>query len=184
MTLCKDVPKRAEEVLMSKGMPKEQVNIIIAEYVKKYQRLAIDIKHSFEQNKLLIQQNFENSILEASIDGSPLSIVSSSNVFTTALMDGQNSLSLSPSLEMINYFDIEEVQILKLANKYEPPHRLVEIRTCIEELKDKDLPISTRKVAKSKISTFLFTVGKKAAKHAEDIGIKLLSAYLEKKVIG
>ena len=183
MTICKDLPKRAEELLLSKGIPRERATLLISEYLKKYQRLIIDIKHSFEQNKLLIQQQFENTVLESSLSGDPIGIVSSSAAFSAAVLTSPVSQN-TRNLQVQKLFDQEELQFLQLAQKYGDTIKQIEIRTYIEQLKDKDLPIITRKDAKSKLLNFLCMVSKKAAKHAEDIGVKLLSTYLEKKIEG
>lgn len=177
--------------------PEEAIKLITKEYansaeafdamqgiMKKYQRLLLDIKHQQERIKMLMKQDFENIALENTMYGEELSLLNSKGLIkdSTYFIGGKiNSFGLDMSAEGYSENDAE---ILKIVTKYGSKEDLTIIKSSIDKLKDEDASQTDKISSSEKIKGFLIKAFKKTGAHAEAIGVKVLTTYLDNLVKG
>lgn len=180
--LCTISPDAAIEMIKDKFPDPIQALEIIQTFTKKYNRLSIDLKHQQQRLQLMLKQDIENSLLEISIKG------------TAAIIFEQNSLVkesisyIEQGFQMPNFNSYsasnEELKILNTASEYGKNDELIQIKSNLEILKDNELSLSEKQTAVDKIKSFLLKAGKEAVKQAQDIGVKILTTYLDNLVNG
>lgn len=182
--LCIINPDAAMELLKEKFPDPTKALQIIQDYTKKYNRLSIDLKHQQQRLQLMMKQDIENSLLEISIHGTASLIFDETNLIKESISHLENGLTMPSFVRTNGRYTQEDIRIIEIATKYGEDKDIVFVKSSIELLKDKEVSQSERQTATDKLKTFLIKAGKKALKHAEDIGVKVLIAYLENKTKG
>lgn len=184
LELCSENPSAAELLLSDKILEKDEISDLIKYFSKKYKRIKIDIKHEQERLILALNHEFENTIIELNDYNNTTSFLKKSTLLDeTSLIQSLNQ-TIKSSLKKNVYYTSEDEKILEVASKYGNEKDLIDIKSNIEILRDSDTPKKDRISAVDKIKIFLIKVGKKSLKHAKEIGIKVLTKYLESKVNG
>ncbi len=179
MDLCIENPDLANEILDSKFKNNNEVKELINFFSKKYKRLSLDIKHQKERLKLSLNQEFENSIMELDIQSNPAYLIGGSNIIVESFKDYKLESNSNLKFNLHFKYSEEEERIFQIALKYGEERDLMEVKSNVEILKDQDIPKREKISAKEKLKAFLIKAGRKSFKHAEDIGVKLLTKYLE-----
>jgi len=151
--------------------------------MKKYQRLSLDIKHQQERIKMSMKQDFENIALESTVYDNELSILNSKGLIKDSnyFIDGQIK---SFGLDIREGYSKNDTEILKIVTKYGSKEDLTLIKSNIDKLKDEDASQTEKISSSEKIKGFLIKALKKTGEHAETIGVKVLTTYLDNLVKG
>lgn len=151
--------------------------------MKKYQRLSLDIKHQQERIKMSMKQDFENIALESTMYNEELSILNSKGLIkdSTYFIGGQIK---SFGLDVNEGYSKNDTEILKIVTKYGSKEDLTLIKSNIDKLKDEDASQTEKISSSEKIKGFLIKALKKTGEHAETIGVKVLTTYLDNLVKG
>lgn len=183
MQVCNDTPELAYELLSKKFDAPSKALEIIQDFSTKYRRLIIDVEHQKQRMQLLMQQGVENRLLELDMYAAPSKLLEKTSPFEMSIFKNDDFTIIVDRVH--NKYSKEEKRILELAKKYgSGEEEVVKIKSQLEQVKDEELPLKQRKSAGQKIKSFLFKAGKKAVKHAEDIGVKILTKYLENLMNG
>lgn len=182
--LCTINPDAAMEMLKPKFPDPIKALEIIQTFTKKYNRLSIDLKHQQQRLQLMMKQDIENSLVEINIHGSAALMFDSDGLVKDSIGYLEKGTQMPSFINPKSKYSKEDMQIIDIATRYGEENEIVFIKSSIEILKDKEISVSERQTAVDKIKSFLFKAGKKALKHAEDIGVKVLTAYLENKTKG
>ncbi|GAB2956731.1 hypothetical protein GCM10027048_23640 [Hymenobacter coalescens] len=177
--------------------PEEAAKLVAKEYansievfdamqgiIKKYQRLLLDIKHQQERIKMLMRQDFENFALEKTMYNEELNLLNSKGLIkdSTYFIGGKvGSFGFDASAEGYSKNDAE---ILKIVAQYGSKEDLTLIKSSIDKLKDEESSQTDKISSSEKIKGFLIKALKKTGEHAENIGVKVLTTYLDNLVKG
>jgi hypothetical protein len=200
MSLCKDDPRAAEKALAEIGVDEMSSSHVVALYAKEYGRLLMDVRHEFEHKKLLLQHRFESELLEVGADrlvprlesGHPSAFLSLAGNFGPISINftGSNVQSgntLATVEQMLNggitYSDYDR-ELFRLFERHADSLEAAQLRSDLDQLKDRDLPQASKKTAKQKILSFLHKTMATAGEGASKIAADALAAYLEKMVTG
>ncbi|MDN4166877.1 hypothetical protein QWY31_15300 [Cytophagales bacterium LB-30] len=175
VSLCVSSPDEVLSHLQENEFDTAEAIEIIKEFSKKYKRLLLDINHQKQKIELSLKQEFENRLIESDINLSSRELM----LFSSEKPNSTTNILL---MDDMNRFSKQEYQILELATKYSEKSKLPEVKTNLEILRDSEIPSEEKKVALNKLKSFIFKTGRKAVKHAEDIGVKVLLKYLESQV--
>lgn len=182
--LCSKNPDSALEILKNKFPNPTKALEIIQDFTKKYQRLSIDIKHQQQRIQLTMKQEIEAALLEFNIQGTAALMFDMDGSIKKSINFVESNLQLTELAKNNRRYSEEDFVIIDLAKKYGEENEIVSIKSNIEKLKDMQMSFSERQTAMDKVKSFLIRTGRKAMKHAEDIGVKVLTTYLESQVKG
>lgn len=200
MKLCGDDSARAEEILESKGLSQNEAAFAVEKYAREYRRLILDTKHEFERKSLVLRQKLEVDIAEK---GTPPSLSWTQeglpSILTAAATGGNIAINIG-SLSVVNAAKIQtEVEqlvngsvnygsndklLLDLFSRYADRLEALQLRSDLDQLKDKSTPEPTRKTAKQRLLGFLRKAAHKAGEMAEKVAVEALSKYLESVFMG
>lgn len=199
MDICAINPDEAREIISDLKIPKEQQDKIFQKYSKEAKRLQLDLKQERESRLLQIKHCLENELQEFSIEGKlsqyvnslvPNSITSQNGLCIRNKIDTQ-IININPQIigkvegvvsRVINgniEFAQEEKELFKLIELY--TEKAIEnetLKSAIYELNDTGIPQEQKRMAWQKLSSFLCKVANKVG----DVGVCLLSKYLEQKI--
>ena len=175
MELCMNSPDKAIEILSHDISDSSKVIDIINDLSKKYKRLMTDIKHQKEKIQLLMKQDLENTLLDYEFNHS-------SNLFVGKISgDFVKNNNQDRITSYTNRYSEEEKKILELVNQTGDISKIIIITSEIDQIKDPNLPYEQRMSSAQKIKSFLNKLGRKAIGKIEDLSIKLLIEYIDKK---
>lgn len=201
MDLCASDPEEAMHILNSKEISNDSKQKIISKYVKESKRLLLDLKHERETKLLTIKQKLENELQEGEINDEIVGyieswlpkVTSTSNVLHGSSVQPTNVININPQfIQTVNgivskeingtiNFSTEEEEFLKLIEKYaEKTLEVTDLKSALYELKDKVTGKEEKRSAWQKLYGFLGKVADKVG----DVGVALLSKYLEQKIYG
>lgn len=198
MDICAINPSEASKIINKSKLPQEQRDTIFQKYIKEAQRLQLDIKHERELKLLQIKQCLELELQEVSINDEltnyinqkvPIALSDSSfsrhksthtqiiniNPQIIGKVEGVVSRVVNGGIELSN----EEREICKLIELYSAKATEVEsLKSAIYELRDNAISKDEKKMAWQKLYGFIGKIGDKIG----DVGVSLLSKYLEQKI--
>ena len=198
MDLCATNPDEAEKILDSLNFDDSKKRTILTKYIKESQRLSLDLKQEKERKILEIKHRLQNEINELEIDenlqnyiensfpnnlnkminNSPLNI-DKQNIFINSQIiqkvEGIVANEINGNIE----FDFEEKQIENLIEKYSADiTEKTELTNSLYELKDNSISKEIKRTSWQKLYGFIAKVGDKVG----DVGVALLTKYLEQKI--
>jgi len=197
MELTQRNSKEAEVILQRLGMKPINAFSLVSKYAKECTRLKLDAKYEEERKLLEIKYRFQNELLEIT-DGDATRITQAiqlPSVFSLSNNTGPITITLSnlsasdsAVIESIVQQEVnggviytsEDNQLIGLFNKYADTLAAVALKSELDQLKDTSLPTDERKTAKQRITGFLYKVGQVAS----DVGVNVLTTYLEKLLTG
>lgn len=179
--LCTISPDEAMEMIKVKFPNPSQALEIIQSFSKKYNRLSIDLKHQQQRLQLMLKQDIENSLLEINIQGTATFMFEQNGLIKDSISYVERGFTM-PSFN--SNLTKEELEIISIASEFNNGAELVQIKSNLEILKDRELSTSEKQTAIDKIKSFLIKSGKEALTQTKDIGIKVLTTYLEGLVNG
>lgn len=182
--LCTINPDAAMEMLKPKFADPVKALEIIQTFTKKYNRLSIDLKHQQQRLQLMMKQDIENSLVEINIHGTAALMFDNNGLIKDSIGYLAQGTQMPSFVNPKSKYSTEDMKIIEIASMYGDENDVVLVKSNIEILKDYEISLSERQTAVDKVKSFLFKAGKKALKHAEDIGVKVLTAYLENKTKG
>lgn len=199
MDICAINPDEARKIICDLKIPKEQQDKIFQKYSKEAKRLQLDLKQERESRLLQIKHCLENELQEFSIEENlsqyvnslvPKSINSQNGLCIRKKIDTQ-IININPQIigkvegvvsRVINgniEFAHEEKELFKLIELY--TEKAIEnetLKSAVYELNDTGIPQEQKRMAWQKLSSFLCKVADKVG----DVGVSLLSKYLEQKI--
>lgn len=199
MNICSLNPEEAKEIISNSKIPKENQDRIFQKYCKEAQRLQIDIKHERESRLLQIKQQLEVELYETSLIHElpnyinsliPKSLYLGSDIYTTSKINNQ-TININPQIigkvegivsrviEGNINFSIEERELNKVIELYSDKTSEKEtLKAAVYELKDNAISKEEKRIAWQKLYGFICKVADKIG----DVGVNLLTKYLEQKM--
>ena len=198
MGLCQNDLSSAEALLLRSEINPTEANRLLTKFIKEYRRLLLDIEHERKRKLLEIELRLENDIfelanapdLELLQPVQPTTLLSLSSGFDPINITISNSsVSINSGtqsfIEQAIYGDIQythqDKELIQFFEKYAERLERVQLRSCLDELKDTSLPENERKNAMQKIAGFLYN---KVVPAVGPSVLQLLTAYLQKILIG
>jgi|GEM_PF-7002602 len=145
--------------------------------MKKYQRLMLDIKHQQQKVKMLIKHELENLALEGSIQSKELDLLNSKGLLSDSAYFIEDEFILNRGT-----YSESELEIIRIAKKHGNQGDVAFVKSSIDKLKDNEVSPTEKISSAEKVKGFLLKAAKKAAQHAEEIGVKVLTSYLDNLV--
>lgn len=176
MDVCVYDPDKAAELLRNRFEDSIELQSVISDLTKRYKRLLLDVKHQREKIMLLMRQDFESELMNIDIDGGANLILNNFESLEVSTVSNPYD-----RVFMESYSD-EEQSIISIAKEHENSDEVLIIKSNLDQMKDSSLPEHQRQSAAQKVKSYLFKIGKKAIDKAEDLGIKILVEYIDKKV--
>jgi hypothetical protein len=201
MDMCASDPEEAIKILNNKEVNEGTKQKILAKYIKEAKRLMLDLKHERELKLLSIKQKIESEFQESSLSEQMNKYVeslvpkatSTSNILQIEAPYQTQIINYSPQyIQTVNgivareisgtiNFSPEEDEFLKLIEKYaQQTTELADLKTALYELKDRAKTNEEKRSARQKLYGFLGKVADKVG----DVGVALLSKYLEQQIFG
>ena len=202
MDLCSTNPSEAQKFIDKLEIDNSKKNQILHKYIKESQRLLLDLKQERELKFLSIKHRFESELNEYTIDDNIIQYIEDSlpNAKTTrSLLNNSTkiinnqTININPQIiskvdgivcSEINgniQFTSEEREIEKLIEKYTTGiSETAELQSSLYELKDSSASNEQKRGAWQKLYGFLGKVADKVG----DVGITLLTKYIEQQMNG
>lgn len=199
MDLCSSNPIEAQKLINELGISEQKKQSILKKYVKESQRLLLDIKQEREVKIISIKHRLQNELQEYELskdiieyieNSVPSSEVTKPLTFGNQIIQNQ-TIILNPQIiskvegivvnELNGHisFSPEEQEFSKLIEKYTSGvSEASELQTSLYELKDNASSKEQKRGAWQKLFGFLGKVGDKVG----DVGVALLTKYLEQKI--
>jgi len=200
MELCISNPVEAERILADlDNIDEAKRKNILTKYIKESQRLILDIQQERELKILNIKHRFQNEIKEVEINevvekyirdslpsgkefsnvSSPTQIIQNQSIYINSQiiekLDGIVSKEINGNINFTN----EEVQLEKLIERYVSDfNEKTELKNGLFELKDSSSSKETKRASWQKLYGFLGKVADKVG----DVGVSLLTKYLEQQI--
>ena len=174
-----DNPESAIDLVTKKYGNNTEVLDVIQGIMKKYQRLMLDIKHQQQRIRMMMEQEFENLELEGGVNIRSLDLLNSKGVISDSTYFIEDDFALSKSA-----YSESELSIMQIAKKHGSQSDIALVKSSIDKLKDAEMSPTEKISSAEKVKGFLLKAGKKAAQHAEDIGVKVLTSYLDNLIKG
>ena len=198
MDLCSSNTHEAEEIINNLSIDKIAKDKIIKKYVKESKRLLLDIRQEREVKLINIKHRLQNELQEIEISKELLEYINSSIpdseskniILGSQVIQNQNFYINSQIIEKVDGIVAnelngninlapEEQQILKLIEKYSLDiANATDLKTALYELKD---TASTKEAKRSSWQKIYGFIGKVADK-VGDVGVALLTKYIEQKM--
>lgn len=210
LDLASSNPQQAEELLRNKNIEPAEITQILTKYSKEARRIYVDMKHQREQKMLGVRQRCESELVEVFpreistevidqlVDSAVPRVFPTSSVLggvqsVPALLGHASGASLTVNIrpqivEAVNAIVAQEItgdvklgiqdrELLQLIQQY-ASHRQVELASDVREIADDTAPRAGRLLARQRLKAFLYGIAAKAP----DVGVGLLTAYLEKRI--
>lgn len=200
MDLCSSNPKEAENLINKLDILEPKKQVILKKYIKESQRLLLDIKQEREIKIISIKHRLQDELQEFDLSKDIIEYIENavpSSEFTrnltflgnqtiqnqTILINPQiigkvDGIVISELNGNIN-FSPEEQELNKLIEKFSKSlSEATELQTSLYELKDSASSKENKRGAWQKLYGFLEKVGDKVG----DVGVALLTKYLEQKI--
>jgi len=198
LALVSEDSASAEARLLAAGVDRNLVGQYVDRYKRDLKRLQLDIKHDYERKTLLLVQAVEADAVEAESTAMPQAAIVSKpsdlinvvgNLGPVTLQFGLGSFSSAPNviagerimLGRVNYTD-EDRHILDLAAMEDEPVRAAQLRSDVDRLKDPGTSLEDRHTAVQRLKGLVFKSIGYAGRKVDEVGTKLLIAYLEEQL--
>ncbi len=201
MDLCASNPDEARKHIDDYKIPESQKQKIFQKYVKEAQRLTLDLKHDRELKFISIKHRLENELQETQLSNDVLDYVNSAlpdfkesrNILSARPIINAQTVNINP--QIINRvegivcnelngninFTPEEQELNKLIENYAGElSEITKLKTALYELKDN---ATTKDQKRSSWQRLYGFIGKVADKIG-DVGVALLTKYIEQKMNG
>lgn len=198
MDLCSSNIHEAEKIINNLSIDKLSKDKIIKKYVKESKRLLLDIAQEREVKLINIKHRLQSELQEIEITSELLEYINNSVpnseskniILGSQVIQNQNFYINSQIIEKVNgivanelngniNLTPEEEQILKLIEKYTLDiTNKTDLKTALYELKDVASSKEAKRSSWQKLYGFLGKVGDKVG----DVGVALLTKYIEQKM--
>lgn len=198
MDICASNPQEATRIINQLENSDNTKHQIIQKYIKEAQRLLLDIKQEREQKIMAIKHRLESELQEYELSSELNNYVNnvvSNPKFDSILLGGTNEKQYEIGKQpiYINHVDkiiyqelngninlsSEDETLIEIINKYSSSlSEISALKTALFELKDKGVSKEHKRSAWQKLYGFLGKAGSKIG----DVGVSLLSKYLEQRL--
>lgn len=200
MELCIEDPCEAEQILnRMENLDEGKKKNILTRYIKESQRLILDIQQEREIKILNIKHRLQNEINEIEINDVvekyiqdslpsgkefsnvylPSQIIQTQNIYINSQVIDKIDAIVSKEINGNIAFTNEEIQLEKLIEKYSINfNEITELKNGLYELKDPSSSKETKRASWQKLYGFLGKVADKIG----DVGVSLLTKYLEQQI--
>ena len=174
-----------KELLSNYNITQEEAKNIVKKYNRDISRLKIDIKHEFENKRLLIKHQMENSVLLSEYDKSLLKYnnekyrqdydlleTSSSGIIKNIFIEEHNGPIFMGDMKY-NEYDNELLDLIR-NNSKESEYLIEDLKT----LKDSGIDNNVKQKSLQKLKSFMSKVAPSIGKFAFNV----LTKYLESKI--
>lgn len=195
LVLVQNDSAAAERVLLKGGTAPEEAGFIVAKYARSFRRLHLEIRHEYERKRLVLIQQIEAELLDAS-ESVILPIPADDRPSTLFAVVGNTApvtINLAPAAIATNSkvavenvlsdgikYTNEDKVILELLTKVKDEVVALQLRSDLDRLKDPATSPGARRTAVQKLKGFLYSMGKKV----EHISTEVLIAYLNSLITG
>lgn len=200
MELCAKNPDEAENLIKNFSSIEEvKKRGILTKYIKESQRLLLDIKQDKEVKLLNIQHRIQNEINEIEIDDNiknyiensisdnvslenltnPSNVIQTQNIYINSqIIEKIDGIVVNELNGNIN-FSNEDIHLQKLIEKYVSEiTEKTELKNSLFELKDSNSTKEAKRASWQKLYGFIGKVADKVG----DVGVSLLTKYLEQQI--
>lgn len=200
MDLCSSNPKEAEELISKLDIAEPKKQNILKKYIKESQRLLLDIKQERELKIVSIKHRLQNELQEYELSkdvieyieksvpnpefGRNLTFLGNQKIENQTIMINPQIIGKVEGIVISELngnvtFTPEEQELNKLIDKFSQNlSEASELQTSLYELKDNATSNEKKRSASQKLFGFLGKVGDKVG----DVGVALLTKYLEQKM--
>jgi hypothetical protein len=207
--MCISDPREAEALLRSKQVDPREISSILAKYSKEAKRLQVDIRQERERKYLSIRHRLESELVDvlpanvsgqlmepllnsvipplpsfhaalaATAPGVMISGVSGGNVTVNLSAQTLNAVNsvVTQELDGASLLTEEDRRLMVLIQEHAGPDA-AELTSAVREVADPATPAPERVLGVQRLKGFLA----KAAGKVGDIGVSLLTKYLEHKL--
>jgi hypothetical protein len=196
LSLAEKDPRTAENSLVKSGLPANQAAFVVAKYARAHKRMHLEIRHEYERRRLLLRQEVEADLLDSDAS-SPLPILRDNNPSSLFSIIGnsapvtinlptfeqqvQGNVKIG-NLSASSAYSPEEKEILARISEMANDVEALRLRSELDRLKDVATPPHERRTAVQKLKSCLYSSGRYLGKKVDEIGTKVLVAYLEKQL--
>lgn len=201
MSAAHDDPKRAELLFAGEGITPSEAQYLVAKYARAYRRLTMEIRHEFEQRRLVLGQEFEADLLDSQSGqllpapdiAKPSSVISvigntgavTINLPSSKITMGNRSRSYIERMIAGNIvYTTEDRELLSQIGQLTDDVEVLRLRSELDRLKDATTPADEKRTAVQKLKTFIYKSARSTGKKATEIGTHVLVAYLEGLISG
>jgi len=195
LTLSQTDPGAATRALERAGAQSAAAGFIVAKYARSIRRLHLEMRHEFERRRLLLNHSLEADLLESreplllplpapeqpsalfSVIGNTAPVTISLPMATIAT--GANS-QIQELISGGMQYSLEDKEILQLIESLDDKVEALRLRSELDRLKDGATPPDERRTAVQKLKSFLYAGARYVGKAVDEVGTKLLVAYLER----
>ncbi|MBP4141897.1 hypothetical protein J3S90_08785 [Flavobacterium sp. P4023] len=200
MDLCSSNPNEAEKLINKLDIAEPKKQIILKKYIRESQRLLLDIKQERELKIVTIKHRLQNELQEYELSkdiieyvencvpipefGRNLAFLGNQKIENQTIIINTQIIGkvkgiVANELNGNITFNPEEQELNKIIEKFsESLSEASELQTSLYELKDNATPNEKKRTASQKLFGFLGKVGDKVG----DVGVALLTKYLEQKM--
>jgi len=199
LALSQTDPSAAERELIRAGAPAQQAAFIVAKYARSLRRLNMEIRHEFERRRLVLSQSLDAELLDAKdevllpvpAENQPSSLFAViGNTAPVTISLPHSIVAQGSSVELANAisggvaYRAEDREILGLIESLTDRVEALRLRSELDRLKDVATRPEERRTALQKLKSFLYSGAKYVGRKADDVGTKVLVAYLERLASG
>jgi hypothetical protein len=166
--LCENDPSNAMQLLENKNISQENSILIIQKLSRKYKRLLLDIQQQKERLELSFNQELQNELFESQYSDTPFSLVERNFA--------------SKSFENIYAPNENELEIIRIFEKYAPEVALNQIQSNLGLVRDPNMPNKEKEKSGYKLKKTLLKIMRKGIEHAEQIAIEAAIRYINSKL--
>lgn len=191
-------PKDVESRLISQGASSAEAPFIVAKYLRKVDRLLLESKHEFETRHLILVQQAEAEMLDASEQrllpqlredrpSALFSIVGNLAPVTVNVIASPISVASSVAIDSLAgsiSYTSEDRAILERIDVLDDRLRALQLRSELDRLKDPATGPDERVTAIQKLKGFLYASARYAGHKIDEIGTAVLVTYLERQLPG
>jgi hypothetical protein len=195
MKLCRDDPSRAVTLLQQTKLPKDGLPFLVAKYSRDYQRLVLDARHELEQKRLLLAQRLELDVLQLGEGNLPPNLQTTGPSFLLNISGNSGSLNLhlgelalgdqrnisqvvGDVIEGSITYNDEDRRILNIIEQHATRLEGVQLKSDLDQVKDKSTPLEQKKTSMQRIAGFLYKEAGKVADHVAQEVIKAAIKYV------
>ena len=201
MQLCEDDPRRAESLLITRGIAGGEASFLVQKYSRDYRRLLVDMRHEFERKSLSLRQKLEADMVEGGSGASFSSTNESLGGILQFAAPGTNvtinigKVSVASSNRIRNEIDQlitgsaisyneSDRELLKLIASSTNRLEALQSQSDLDQLKDVSVPDPTRRNARQRLISFLSRVAQRGGEVAQSVATEALKHYVDSLISG
>ena len=199
LALSQTDPVAAEQELVRAGAPIREAAFIVAKYARSLRRLNMEVRHEFERRRLILGQSLDAELLDAKdavllpvpAENQPSSlfaVIGNTAPVTInlphAIVAHGGSVEVAQTVSGGVTYSAEDREMLGLIESLEDKVEALRLRSELDRLKDVATRPEERRTAVQKLKSFLYAGTKYVGRKVDDVGTKMLVAYLERLVSG